>query len=102
MTKARGAPVGGLLAAQDDIGVRLDAVLFQDSPGGMVRADVEDRRDLPALGAPAYQGRVTAPAQRKRKRIEKDGFACPGLAGQRAQAGFERNVEPVDDNDVTD
>jgi hypothetical protein len=46
--------------------------------------------------------RAAAPAQRQRQRVEQDGLAGAGLAGERGQAAIERDVELVDQHDIAD
>src|SRR5436305_8062157 len=67
------------------------------SPG-----NIEGRCDLALLDAVAHQPGIAAPAQRQRKGIEQDGFAGAGFAGQHREAPGKLDIEPFDQDDVTD
>ena len=45
---------------------------------------------------------IAAAAERQREGIEQDGFARAGLAGQHREATGEFDIEPFDQDDVTD
>ena len=45
---------------------------------------------------------IAASAERQRKRIQQDRFAGAGFAGQHGKAFGEVDVEPLDQDDVTD
>ena len=68
----------------------------------MLGRQFEHRGDLALLGALAHQGGVAAGAQRQREGVEQDRLAGAGLAGQHGKARREIDVEPVDQNDVSD
>ena len=68
----------------------------------MALGHVEYRGDLALLRAMAHQARIAAAAERQRERIEQDGFARAGLAGQHREATGEFDIEPFDQDDVTD
>ena len=48
------------------------------------------------------QAGIAAAAQRQRERIEQDGFARAGFAGQHREAPGKLDIEPFDQDDVTD
>src|ERR1700719_1432007 len=68
----------------------------------MAGLDVESRGHLALLDAVPHEARVAARAERKRERIEQDGFAGAGFSGEHREAGREINVEPFDQDDVAD
>jgi len=68
----------------------------------MVPRDIEHGGNLPLLHAVADQARIAAAAERQRERIEKDGFARAGFAGQHRKATGKLDIEPFDQDDVTD
>ena len=68
----------------------------------MALRDVEGGRHLALLRAMADQARIAAAAERQREGIEQDGFARAGLAGQHREATGELDIEPFDQDDVTD
>jgi hypothetical protein len=57
---------------------------------------------LPAVLALPHQRGVTAAAQRKAERVEEDGLAGAGLAGQCRQARIEADIQLVDEDDISD
>ena len=102
MTKARVLPSAVCTRRRMTRAVRLDAVLGEQLECRVIGRRLEDRRDLAALRAGAHQRRVAARAKRQRQRIEQDGFAGAGLAGQHRQPRAELDAEPVDQDDVLD
>ena len=68
----------------------------------MALGDVERRRHLALLRAMADKARIAPAAERQRERIEQDGFARAGLASQHREATGEFDIEPFDQDDVTD
>ena len=97
-----GAAVGELHAAENHLAGVVEAVLGQDLCGRMALGDVESGRHLALLRAMADQARIAAAAERQREGIEQDGFARAGLAGQHREATGEFDIEPFDQDDVTD
>ena len=97
-----GAAVGQLHPAQDHFPGIVEPVVAENSRGRMSLGDIEHRRDLALLHAVADQAGVAAAAQRQRKRIEQDGFAGAGFAGQHRKATGKLDIEPFDQDDVTD
>ena len=63
---------------------------------------IEHRGDLALLHAVAHQAGIAAPAERQREGIEQDGFAGAGFAGQHRKAAGKLDIEPFDQDDVTD
>src|SRR3954454_23654144 len=68
----------------------------------MPAGNVEGRGDLALLHAVAHQAGVAAPAQRQREGVEQDGFSGAGLPGQHREAAGKLDIEPFDQDDVTD
>jgi len=68
----------------------------------MVAPDREFRRYRRLLSPHAHQPALGALAERQAERIEQDGFAGTGLAGQHAETRAEGKVETVDQNDIAD
>ena len=97
-----GAPIGILHTAQDEISVGVDLLRLGELARGMVERKVEDGADLPLRLAMAHERAVAAPAQRQRETVEQDRLARARLARENAQALMEAEIEPVDQNDVTD
>ncbi len=97
-----GAAVGKLHAAQNHLAGVVEAVFGEDLRGRMALGDVESRGHLALLRAMAHQARIAAAAERQREGIEQDGFARAGLAGQHREATGEFDIEPFDQDDVTD
>ncbi len=102
-----GAAVGQLHATENHLARTfnacvVEAVLGEDPCGRMALGDVERRRHLALLGAMADETRIAAAAERQRECIEQDGFARAGLAGQHREATGEFDIEPFDQDDVTD
>ncbi len=95
------APVAKLHAPQDQPVFGSDAVIGEQRERRMVALDLEGGRDLPLLGAVAHKARVAAAAERKREGIEQDRLARAGFAGEHRQAGRVVDVEPFDQDDVT-
>ncbi|MGY3075360.1 hypothetical protein ACVWZZ_001731 [Bradyrhizobium sp. LM6.10] len=102
MMKAAGAAVGELDPAENHLAGILQPVLREDLRGGVIFGDIEHGSDLPLLRAVAHEAGVAAAAERQRKGIEQDGFARTGLAGQNREARCEFDIEPFDQDDVTD
>ena len=97
-----GAAVGELHAAQDHLAGIFEAVVAEDRRGRMALGHVEHRRHLALLGAVAHEAGIAAAAERQREGIEQDGFARAGFAGQHRKATGELDIEPFDQDDVTD
>ncbi len=68
----------------------------------MALRHIEHGRHLALLGAMTDQGGIAAAAQRQREGVEQNGFARAGLAGQNCQAAGKFDIEPFDQDDVTD
>src|SRR5690606_21520213 len=95
------APVQRLHAAQDDIAIIVSGVFMQKGAYGMTARNVEHRRHLPLPCAVAPEGLIAPAAERKRQRIEQHGLPRARLAGQHRQARLEIDVEPFDQDDIT-
>ena len=97
-----GAAVGQLHPAQDHLAGIVEAVVAEDRRGRMALRHVEHRGDLALLHAVADEAGVAAAAQRQGEGIEQDGFARAGFAGQHRKATGKFDIEPLDQDDVTD
>ncbi len=63
---------------------------------------IEYRGDLALFDAMTDEAGVAAAAERQRERVEQDGFARAGFAGQHRQPTGKLDIEPFDQDDVTD
>ena len=97
-----GPAVGHLHAPQDEVAGRLDVVAAGGFAGRVIVRQVEDGDDLALHLAFAHQRTVAARPERQRESIEQNGLAGAGFAGQHGQPGPELQIEPIDQNDVTD
>jgi hypothetical protein len=97
-----GAAVGELHPAQDHFAGVFQAVLGKQRRRWMALRHIEHRRHLALLGAVADQGGIAATAQRQREGIKQNRFARAGLAGQNREPPGELDIEPFDQDDVTD
>ncbi len=68
----------------------------------MTLRDIEHRGDLALFDAVTDKAGVAAAAERQRERIEEDGFAGSGFAGQHREATGKLDIEPFDQDDVAD
>src|SRR5450756_996602 len=68
----------------------------------MILRHVEHRSDLALLDAVTDEPGIAAPAKRQREGIEQNGFARAGLAGQHRETTGKLDIEPFDQDDVTD
>ena len=96
------SPVGALDTAQDQVAVVVEAVVGEEAPGRMGGRQVEDGRHLALFRAVPHQPAVAAPAERERQGVEQDRLAGAGLAGEHGQTVVQREVEPVDEDDIAD
>ena len=97
-----GAAIGELHAAQNHLAGIVEPVIAEDAGGGMALRYVEHRGDLALLDAMTHKAGVAAAAERQRECIEQDGFARAGFAGQHREATGKFDIEPFDQDDVTD
>ena len=97
-----GAAVRKLHAAQDQGLVSWDVVGGEHRMGRMRRQEVKRGGHLALLRPLAHQRGIAARAQGKRERIKQDRFAGAGLAGQHGKPFGQIDIEPVDQDDVTD
>src|SRR4051812_7402685 len=68
----------------------------------MALGHVEHRGDLTLFDAVADQAGIAAASERQRKGIEQDGLAGAGFSGQYRKATGKIDIEPFDQDDVTD
>src|SRR4030081_256317 len=68
----------------------------------MALRDIKHSGNLTLLHAVADQARIAAATERQRERIKENGFARAGLAGQHRKAAGKLDIEPFDQDDVTD
>ena len=86
-------------AAQQQLARVAGQVVF-GQPGGQCVVNAEERRDIGPLGPLAHQRGITAPAQYQAHRIQQDGLAGPGLAGQHREARPEFDLGRFDDHEI--
>ncbi len=86
------------------VGVIFQVLAFQDFIHRHLRGAVEGERPLDEgrLRLGADDGRVGAAADEHDHRVEDDGFARAGLAGQDGESRAEFQVEAVNDGEVLD
>jgi hypothetical protein len=65
----------------------------------MVGGEIEGRRHLPLRPPLAHETAIAARPERQRQRVEQNGFAGSGLAGQDRQSVAEIEIEPIDDDE---
>jgi hypothetical protein len=99
--KGTGAAIRQLHPPQDQIAFGIKTCVLRDGTGGMGRAKIEYRRDLPLRQSLPHKAAITATAERQGESIEQDGFAGAGFTGQHKQSGLDRQVKPVDQDDIT-
>ena len=97
-----GPAIGKLHPAQDHLAGIVEAVVAEDGRGRMPLRNIEHRGDLALLDAVTDEAGIAAAAERQRERIEQNGFARTGLAGQNRKATGKLDIEPFDQDDVTD
>ncbi len=92
-----GTAVGKLHPAQDHLTGIVEPVVAEDRLGRMTLGDIEHRGDLPLFDAVTDEAGVAAAAERQRERIEEDGFARAGFAGQHREATGKLDIEPFEE-----
>jgi hypothetical protein len=85
-------------AAQKQRAVGLEARLVE--PAGQRCGRVELGADLGSRGAFAHDAGVAAAAERQLQRIDEDGLACAGFAGEHREACIEIELERGHDDEV--
>ena len=78
------------------------ALSARSARAGWLRGTSKAAVTWPLRCAVADQRRVAARAERERQRIEQDGFAGAGLAGQHRKAGAKVDLQPFDQDDIAD
>ncbi len=99
-------PTGGDLTPHDDLGGAAGSRLAKACSG----ESAHDRRvvrlerslDDEALGAPSDEGRVGTLTREERERVHDEGLPRAGLARQDSQAGVERDLDVLENGEVTD
>ena len=90
-------------APQDDLAVRRNAIFFQQLARRMVLRQIENRHRRALLRTGTYAGSRSRPRTgRQPQRIEQDGFAGAGFAGEHIEPGGERKLHILDQNEVAD
>ena len=97
-----GPALAGDDAPQDALVAGIQVPVGQPAPGGWDIGDVEGGGDLGAVAARTHRGRVGAIAQAEPQRVQHDGLAGAGLAGDDGHAAGELQVELRDDRVVPD
>ena len=80
----------------------LDRLLGEPGARGGIVRDGERRGDFGALRAVPHDFGAGAAAGREQQRIDENGFARAGLAGEHRQSGAELQLDSVDDREVAD
>ena len=95
---------GAALALRVDRAAQQQRVVDREAgfvqPGLQRGRRVELGADLGAAGALAHQRRVGAVAQGQLQRVDQDGLASAGLAGEHCEAGTQLDLELGDDHHV--
>ncbi len=76
--------------------------LVQRRGHGACRGDVEDRHNRGGLGAGAYEIGLGAGAADQQQRVDDDGFAGAGLAGEDVETRCEDDARFLQDRQVPD
>jgi hypothetical protein len=93
------AAVGAEHAAQDELALVLDRLFLE--PAQRVRGERgEGGRDLGAFRALTHDVAGAAPARDEQQRIDDDGLAGAGLAGERGEPRAELELRLVDDDEI--
>gem|GEM_PF-2670053 len=66
------------------------------------RLNVEFGTDVRAFAIRAHHGRIAALAQGQCQRVDEDGFAGAGLAGEHSESGVEFEFERIDNDEIAD
>jgi hypothetical protein len=96
LIQARLLPCASMVRRSSRLSAALEAGLVQ--PGGRAGRGVELGADLGARRAFAHHAGVAAVAQRQLQRVDQDGLARAGLAGQHGEAGARRARAGDDDS----
>ena len=89
-------------AAQQQLGAGIELVRREPVTRGILRAEVEGRRELGTLGAWPQLAQLETIPQQKGKGVEEDRLAGAGLAGQDREPGPELDIQRVDDDEIAD
>jgi len=95
-----GAAIGELHAPKDQLVLGRDVVCRHQRTHRVVLWQLEGGGHLPLGGTVAHQRDIAARPERQRERVEQDGLARTGLAGQHRQAIGKVDIEPIDQDDV--
>ena len=71
-------------------------------PGGVIFRYFETGGNACAVAALSQQAGFCPRAQREAQRVEQDRFPRTRFAGEDTQAGFESQIETLDENNVAD
>ena len=94
--------IPGQDAANHDIALRLQPLLDEQPHERMPRRWREACRDAGVFGTRPHQTRVGPRTEGEAQAVQQNRLASAGLAGQHGQAGPERQVQPIDQHNVTD
>ena len=89
-------------ATHHELVVVCDAGSLCAPAGGGIVTHVEQRLDLGAVGAASKHLRSCTRTEHEFERVHEDRLAGAGLAGQHVHAGFEHELEFLDDREATD
>ena len=84
------------------VGAIVDALVVETGPDARIRRRRKHRGRDGLAGPTTHQPGVGPDAGRQSQRIKNDRFSRPRLAGEHGEAGAEREVQAVDENQITD
>ncbi len=87
---------------QNRIGVALEFGCPQPSREFGQGLNIELGADVGAFATGTHHGGIAALAQRQRERIDQDGLAGSGFAGEHGETGVEFEFERIDDDKIAD
>ena len=98
--KRSGPPILRHDPPQHDLILRGQPLLLQQRGQRRVARGSKARGDASLFGRRAHQPAIGAGAKRKAKTVQQNRLASPGFAGQHGQALAERQIQPLDQNDI--
>ncbi len=100
--KGAGPPVARDNPAQNDLVLRRQSVFVELGRDGMVVRRGKAGGDRCLFGPGTDQPGIRARTQCQTKTVQKDRLACPCFPGQHCQPRRERQIQPLDQHNVTD
>src|SRR5471032_2914490 len=96
------ASIGQLHAAQDQFAVGFDISIASEDERGVIGKKIENRGHMPLRLSLADESAVAARSKRQRQRVEQNGFAGAGFAGENRQSRRELKIKLIDQDYVAD